>query len=230
MSNRKLFCSIFAILFVVYNVVLFMIAGVADGTATFWVSYAFMIVAFLVVLESGIVLGKSGMQLKDWLFGYPIVKHCIAYVAIEFICSVIFMLLHEIVGWQAAFVVQLLLVAVYSIFAISCFISKNTIEEQHDTVRQKTMNIQLLRAEAEMLAEETNDMEAKKVFAAFAEQVRYSDPMSSDGLQMLESKLIQTVGDARAALKADDVPAALKLCEEARLLLIERNKKAMILK
>ena len=45
--SGKMAALIFGIVFVVYNAVLFIIAGFEDHGPSFWISYVFMLVAFI---------------------------------------------------------------------------------------------------------------------------------------------------------------------------------------
>lgn len=232
MKNKRLFALIYLIIFLAYNGIVFAVGGFSAHSATFWISYAFMITAFVTFAVSAIIVGQNGMRIKDWIFGYPIYKHCVAYFITELTISVAFMIVSGFVyiPWGLAFALQIFVFAVYLSLLITCFIAKNIITDVHEKVRVKREFIGLLRADAELLCERCTNPEAKKIFASFAEEVRFSDPMSDERLEKIEKAIDSDVKEAIEKISQNDISSAVSLCENARLLLKERNKKALVLK
>lgn len=231
-KKSKMLLAIIAICFVIYNAALFVLCGFTGHSAGFWISFIFMIVAFVLPTAGGMLLGIRVRSLRDWLFGFPLVKHSVIYIVCELAVSTLFIVLeylHQIM-WGWAFVSQLVILGVYLIFAISCLLTKQTIDEIHTKVKDKTSFVRLLKVDADMLVAHAVDPEAKKVFKAFADEVRYSDPMSSEALFELEKDISLAVTQARNKLSDGDESAASELCRKASLLLDERNKKTKALK
>lgn len=59
-----------------------------------------------------------------------------------------------------------------------------------------------------------------------------SDPMSSQALSAIEGEISAKIMDANRSLSESDVgkAKAIALCKEAKLLLVERNNKARVMK
>lgn len=230
MTNKgKMFAGMLALAFVAYNVVLFIAAGFEFHGPAFWVSYAFMMVSFAALAAAGCILGSRGMLLRDWLFGYPLIKHTIVYIACEFIVSTIFIAIDSY-GWKLAFIIQFLLLAIYLVFAISCFLAKTTIEEVKEKVAVKTQFIRLLMVEVEGVENRCADAETKAEIAKLAEEIRYSDPMSDEALSDIEAELSGAVAELKSAVNAGDNDNAKFFCNKASMLLADRNNKCKALK
>lgn len=230
MQKKTLFNVMWLIAFAFFNLVLFMVAGFVDHTATFWITYVFAVIAFGIVKASVYILGKSGMHIRDWLFGYPIIRHCIIYCVLEVVGAIVFFVLEDVIAWQIAFLVQVTLLALYSFLAISCLISKKTIDEVHTKVERKTQTMQLLRVDAEMLVRKCTDPDAKKVFEAFSEKLRYSDPVSHDAVVYLENRLKTMIAEAGEKLANGEITEAMDICRAAEDALAERNMKVKVYK
>ncbi len=227
-SKFGMMALIAAIVFVTYNVVLFAVCGFSDHGGAFWISYAFMMISFATLAVSGLVLKGRTVQPKDWLLGYPVLKHCGIYLILEFIASITFIALDYIdCPWAIAFAVQMVLLAVHLVFIISCFMAKEMIENVEAKVNQKTSYIRLLKVEAEMIAERATDNDVKNAFGKLAEQLRYSDPMSSEALSDLENRISNLVEQAKVVTEKSDL---LRICNNISLLITERNKKCKVLK
>lgn len=229
-KKRKMIAAILAIAFAAYHVTLFALCGFSGHTAVFWTSWVFMLAAFATITASITVLGQRGMFLRDWLFGFPIIKHSTVFLITELIASGIFILFEKSVSWSWAFAIQFFMLCVYGICAISCFLTKETINEVHTKISDKTKFIKLLRSDVEMLVEKCSDPVAREECFKLAEAIRYSDPMSSEALFELEKDLALTISECDKAVAAQDFTAAKELCAKAKLLLAERNKKCKALK
>lgn len=231
--NKKFKSSsslIFLIGFVAYNVVLFMIAGFEDHTGTFWTSYVFTLLAFGAVAVSGYATRYHNITMRDWIFGYPVIWHCTVFLVVQFVLSVVFMLFQEDIDWGVAFAAQFLVLAVFAVMVISCFMSKQTITNVDSKIREATVFVKMLRADAELAAEKAADSAVRAAFKELAEQARYSDPMSNPVLADLEREITIQLAEARNYLSNGDDASAHECCKQASLLLKERNMKCKALK
>ena len=230
-SKVKMIALILAIGFITYNIVLFVICGFKGHGASFWVSYVFMILAFVALTATGYMLKSRDIQPKDWLLGYPVLKHSTIYIIVEFVFSILFMALDVIsCPWWVAFAAQMISLAVYAMFVISCFLAQEAIVDVQDKVKVATSFIKLLQVDVEMIAEKTTDPNVKEAFLKLAEQVRYSDPMSNENLFELERQIKLQVSNADSCITLNDIDGALQCGNRAALLLTERNKKCKVLK
>ncbi len=221
----------YSIIFVTYNIALFAISGFAGHGAEFWISYVFMLAAFVVVWFSGYKLRYQELQPKDWLLGYPILWHCAVHIGAEFVCSTVFMLLDKLdIPWGIVLAVQLILLAVHMVFVISCFVTKEIIDETQVKVKSATTFMKMLQADVEILAEKAADPETRQAFGKLAEEVKYSDHMSNEYLADIEESISQQVHAAGSFLDEQNTAAALECCRKAEQLLAERNKKCKLLK
>lgn len=232
-TSTKLIVSVMAlIVLAAYNVVLFMVAG-GDHGATFWLSYAFMMIAFL----SSVLCGASLMSRKpiprDWLLAYPFYKHCTIYVISELVVSIIFMAAEDSVAWQLAFVIQLIMLVIFSVLIGSCFMARSIIENVQKSVKINTAFMKNLRVDVDMIVaklQEVQNPEVKKAFTELADQVRYSDPVSSDALTPYEEELKAQIDKANICITCNDNDGALECCKKAMLVLMERNQRCKLLK
>lgn len=229
-KKGKMLVAILGICFIAYNVILFAICGFSDHTAVFWISWVFMLIAFSSVAVTGGLLGKRGMLLRDWLFGYPIIKHSIIYIIAETIVSTVFIIVEDDMPFGWAIAVQFLVLCVYAVFAVSGFLAKETIDEVRTNVADKTRFLNLLRVDAQMLVQKCNDPELKNKLQKLSEDIRFSDPMSSETIFELEREITNVVYQCGVELDNGNITNAAALCDKASLLLEERNRKCKALK
>ncbi len=221
----------YGIIFLTYHIALFAISGFSGHGAAFWISYVFMLLAFAVVGFSGYKLRYQEIQPKDWLLGYPVLWHCAVHMGAEFVCATVFMLLDRLnPPWGIVLAVQMILLAVHMVFVISCFVTKEIIDETQAKVSSSTMYMKMLQVDAETLAGRASTPETAKAFRLLAEEIRYSDHMSNEYLADIEENISQQVKAAGAFLDDNHPEEALACCRKAQQLLAERNQKCKLLK
>lgn len=229
-NKNKMIAAIGAIVFASYQIVLFVLAGFSGHNSVFWISWVFMLIAFASVSISGIFLREKITRLKDWIFGYPIIKHGILYLIIEFLTSTIFIIFEDKILWLWAFVVQFVVFVFHVVIVISCFMAKDIVEDISFKIKDKTGFIKLLRIDAQMLVENCNNPEAKRSCQELADAIRYSDPMSNENLFEMEKEIALILSNCSNAIKIEDYDMVKKYCDTALLILLERNEKCKALK
>jgi len=222
-----------ALIVVLYNVVLFVAAGFAGHGGSFWSSYALMMTGFVAAAVAMFAFTKTNKQKIDMFLTFPVIKRTIIYIIAEFVISTLFIILDcsgVAVPWAIPFIIQIIILVAYIVLVISCFLAKEVIADNEQKIKQKTFTFKMLYVDAQMLAEICTDAEAKKTFDKFAEDIRYSDPVSNDYLVPLEQEIQTCIINAKAQLTEGNVEEALKICSRATLLLSERNMKCKALK
>lgn len=216
-------------LFVGYNLILFVLTSFSGHHLSYWCSYAFMMIA-LVFFAFDLSLANVRTA-KDYLLGFPVIRHAVLYLGTEFIASVVFMALDkkEFSG-KIAFAVQTVFLILHIIFDVLCLTAKEKVEEVQQKTKASTGFMKNLNADAEMLVMYAYDDELKKAFSKFAEAVKYSDKVSSPALEDVENRLSLLTANSKQMLRDKDKDVALKCCEEMMLTLEERNKKCKAFK
>ena len=122
-----------------------------------------------------------------------------------------------------AALVFVLIVAVLLV-VLTATVGRRHIKRVSEKAKQKTLYLQNLQTDVELLAEVEPHPDAKAALQALAEKLRYSDPMSDETLAALEREIADKVNVLKTT--ADKTQSAAEIA----LLLDERNKKCKILK
>ena len=209
------------IVFALFNVIAFVIP--TEKTATFWTAYVFSVVAFAVQIPlCKIALGKKD-TLKSKFLGVPVIHVGITYLIIQLIAFAVFMIFPTLPVWLAVVVCAIIL-AISALCAIAGQAGANEINRVEEKIKVKRAFIQFLQTDIEMLIEGENDAETKAALRKLGEKVRFSDPISHDTLEELESRITAKVEELKTAT---DKKTPIK---EVESLLMERNKKVKVLK
>lgn len=220
-KNTKRVYIILGIAFVLFNVIAFAVP--TAKTTTFWIAYAFTIVAFALQIGIWNAAFKVDDTLKSKFLGIPIIYVGIVYLAFQLIAFAVFMAFPVILSWIAVIICALIL-GISAICLISADAARGEIARVEEKVNSKVFYIRELQVDVEMLAEEEQNPETKMALQKLAEKIRYSDPMSSEVLADLEAKIKEKAAELKTADHKSEI------ISELDLLLTERNKKAKLLK
>lgn len=220
-KNTKLAYAVLGIVFILFNVIAFAVP--TDKTITFWIAYAFTVVAFALQIGIWIAAFKAAETLKSKFLGVPIIYVGIVYLVLQLIVFAVFMIFPLIPSWIVVMACALVL-GISAICLISADAARDEINRVEEKVNQKVFYIRELQADVEMLEEQEQNPEIKTSLTRLAEKIRYSDPMSDEQLSDLDSKISTKVAELKT------VSSKFEIITELNSLLDERNKNCKILK
>ena len=211
-----------AVLLVLYILVAFLIPFV--HTAVFWVSFVFTLIAFAVVAASIYIAFIKNPDAKSRFYGFPIAKIGAIYGLVQLIAGMLFMALAAILpAWLAVLVYAIALGA-----AVIGLISAEAVVEEirvQDVKLKKDVSLmRSLQSKINQMAAQCDKPDAAAAVKQFAEEMRYSDPVSSEALAEIEADLSAAVDELQAAIVDGDSDAAKQLCRKASAVLAERNR------
>ena len=219
--NKRLGCIILLVAFVVASVVVFAIP--TEKTASFWVAYIFTCIAFAAQMLIWNIGFRDNTPLKSKFLGIPVVRVGYIYLALQLITLAV-LLVYPCLPLWVTIIISVLIVGISAICMITAEIGRDIISNVEEKVQSKVSYIREIQTDIEKAAERESDSATKRRIQKLAEKVRYSDPISSDELFELEKKISEKVKDLNGA---DD---KLAIVDEIELLLLERNKKCVIIK
>lgn len=220
-KNSKLGYAVLGIVFVLFNVIAFAIPTAKTGT--FWVAYAFSVVAFASQIGIwNVAFGKDN-TLKSKFLGFPVVHIGVVYLIVQTVVFAVFMAVPTLPVWSAIVVCALVL-GISAICMISTEVGRGEIERIETKVKQKVFYIKSLQVDVELLAKNESDSAVKAELEKLTEKIRFSDPMSCPELEALEAEIAIKINTLKTA--ADK----LTVIAETNTLLTERNAKVKILK
>lgn len=231
-KNFKFYALIWAILLAVFNLLCFItpneLAGYKKIDATFWVSYAFITLAFIGNLVCAFFAFKEE-NLKKNFYRLPLVTVSFAGLVVMLVFGSAIMAIPNLPTWIGA-VICILVLAFNAIAVIKAFWAAETVGKIDEKIKTQTAFIMDLTADADsILARAKSDpvkAECKKVYEA----VRYSDPASNDALSVVEAKITVKMDEFADAVGADDAEKAKEIADELVVLIGDRNNKCKLLK
>lgn len=220
-SNVR-FGIVIAILLIIYNLLVFIIPFEQNGI--FWLSYGFTLDAFVVASVACVIAFRSGKGITSKFYGFPVAKVGVIYLAIQIVLCFLFMALsqHSPV-WLGVLIYAIALGA-----AVIGLVVTDTVRDHiQDQDIKLSNNISVVRTAQSKLNQMMTQCEDSSVAIAvkkFAEELRYSDPVSGPALAEAEADLSAAIDNLQQAIADGDTVAILALCKQGQLLLAERNR------
>ncbi len=220
-KNKVRFFAALGNLFAAFTVIAFAVPF--PRKPIFWVSYAFGLLAIAAMLYA-YPSAFAGESPRSKFYGFPIARIATIYLVAQLALSLLFMALGQWVPAWVAVLVCVLLLLVSALGFIAADATRDEVERQ-DTVHKANVTImRTLQSKAAFLVSQCEDPETKKDLRAFADALRYSDPVSSETVAAAEADLSAVVEELGSAVTDKDYAATKTLCARASALLADRNR------
>ena len=229
MNYKKRLLAVIFIAFATFNLLAFVIPF--QRNLIFWIAYVFAVIAILSQAFIYKIAFDKADNLTRVFLGYPILRIGKFYLIIQMILSLVLMITTSFVLFplSIAIVPCVLLLAGFSVSIILSDIAREKIDNIRTGQIVSTEFIKGLRADLQSLIPRVTDNTLKTKLEKLSDAVRFSDPVSSKGLEELENE----IGQKFALLKQAVVNGAADgntLVDELFFLVNERNQKSRTLK
>ncbi len=221
-KNQKRIIIAAAIIFVVFSVIAFAVPFPKGGV--FWVTYLFSVISLAVqpfVMKKAFD-GENDINSK--LYGFPIARISVVYCIAQTVLSLVFMALGK---WLAVWVVvvfDVLLLGAAAVGFIGADAMRDEIVRQDKKLVKNTKYMNDLSSKVNVLVDQCGDEDVRKAVAKLAENIKYSDIVSSEALKDIEADLSSCVDELQGAVVDGEKESALSLTVKAEGLLAERNR------
>lgn len=223
-KNQLRFLAIVGILLLVFNIIAFVAPFNREGL--FWTAWAFTNLAIVLQIVFVFTAFKSGSDVKSKFYGIPIARIGLVYLVVQLIVGLAAMGLSFLPGcpvWPFL-IVFIIILAVAAIGLIAAEATREEIERQ-DTVLKKNVSVlRGLQSLGNSLVAQCDTPEASAELKKLAEQLRFSDPVSSDATADAEHELATVMEELQRAVLENDCAGVVGLAKRAQATLAERNR------
>ena len=223
--QRNIYLLIWALTFIVYNVIIFAVlpnsytiagAEYSKFGGAFWIGYIGITIAFIGNLAVSMLFFSRSENAAKAFLNFPLLNISWGALITTFIAGTIIMAIQAIPNWVGT-IICILILFFYAIAVITATSAADAVEAVEEKAKTRTSTMKKLPADAEaLIAQAPNDemrSECKKVFEA----LRYSDPMSSDELADIETRISAKLLDFSDAVrdgKTEEVKAISKALQQ----------------
>ena len=232
-KNNKNYTLIWAILLVVFNLVVFLVRPIIPGyeihyDTRFWIAWAFIIAAFVGNLWCALTAFKA-QNLKKLFYNLPLITISWRALIIMMAVGCVLMLIPNCPAWIAA-IVCIVIFAFNAIAVVKADWAADAVNKVDEKVKVQTSFIKNLTVDAESILSSAKNEEVKAACKKVYEAVRYADPMSNPDLSVIEAKITVKIDELKNAVSGNDAAKVNEIAEELISLAGERNKKCKAMK
>ncbi len=189
------------------------------------VAYIFSAISIIAAFGITYIAFKDGTELKSKFYGFAIFKIGAIYSAAQ----ILFTLLIAGIGFFARVplwilaVVSIVFLGLAAIGVIAADNARDVVETQDEKVKAATRTVKYFRIDVASIVDSCKDSELKKRLEKLSDQFKYSDPVSNEKLEEIESRISFEIEALRGIVNTDTQKASQKADEIAQLL-SERNR------
>ena len=211
-----------AILFVVFSVIAF--AAPFKMTAVFWIGYIFGVIAIVSQIYFIKISFSKGKDVKSKFYGFPIAKIGVLYLGIQAGLSLVVSITAGFLPAWVALIVNMLPIAFAAIGTITADVMRKEIEKQDVQIKTDVKDMRALQSQTASFVGMCQDADIKKQLQDLADDFKYSDPVSSEDTQEMETELKFLVNEIQRALVDGDMKSVESFCMRVKASLAERNR------
>ena len=223
-KKNKSIIVVYGILAFIY-LIAFVIIPFPKNAAS-WISFVFTLVSF--VLSLGVTLYVFGKddEMTSKFYGFPIFKIAYMYPLVQFVVSVIICLIAAFVAvpYWVALILSLGILGVSAIGVIATDNARDIIEENEAEIERVTKATKLFNLNVSSVLDLCTEPSVKKELEKLAESFRFSDPVSSDATEDIESTIMEKLENLKISISSSDSDENIAKITELKNLLAERNR------
>ncbi len=231
-KNVKLYAVVWIILVALFNAIVFITPseynGVDKFTDTFWIGYTLVTIAFIGQLVCSYI-GLKEDNLTKVFYNIPLLRISVVGLVVSIIAGAVLMAIPTVESWIAA-IICLVILGLVAIATIKAEVAGDVVSAIDNKIKAQTFFIKNLTVDAQNLLARANTPETKAVVNKVYEAIRYSDPMSNENLNDIESRIGYEFKTFEMAVKNGDVAIVNSQAEELLILINNRNNKCKALK
>lgn len=213
---------VLGVVLVVYNVLAFALPF--PKTAVFAVSYLFTMIAILAQIYVIRTAFYRGEGVKSKFYGFPIAKLGVIYLAVQLIAGLVFMALGLIVPVWLPLALYVVLLGIAAAGFVAADAARDEVVRQEVKLEKDVSRMREFQAKGRALVALNQVPEAARPLEKLAEDLRFSDPVSSEALTETEDQLAECLAQLQEAVSAQKTEQILSVCQEAERILAERNQ------
>ncbi len=214
--------AVLGIILVVFCVIMFVLPTLMN--AIFWLALVFGIISIGIAgyaLYAGFVKGDAA---RSKLYGFPVARVGTVYMVTQLIISLLFAILAKYIPVFVVVIVCIVALAAAAIGVISTEAVREEIEHQDKELKKKVSVMRSLQSKVRMLVSQCDDEIFSKELEKFSDDLKYSDPVSSDAIEDIENNLAELIDEMQKATVEGEFCIASDLCKKASAVLAERNR------
>lgn len=195
-----------------------------EKNIAFGIIFAFSLLAILAQIYTVHTVMKSQLSAKDRVYDFPMIRVSILYLLIQLLASVLMVAFSAKIPVIAAIIIEIVILAIAVIAFYAVKVTQKEILRQDAQLKKELSKMEELQTRINLLISQCEEEQIRAVIQKLSEEVRYSNPISGDISEEIETELDVLFTDIETRALAGDVENTIELSRRMKGLLRERDR------
>lgn len=223
-KKNKSIIAVYGILAFIY-LIAFVIIPFPKNAAS-WISFVFTLVSFVLSLGVSLYIFGKDDEMTSKFYGFPIFKIAYMYPLVQFAVGLLICIIAAFVAvpYWVALILSLIILGVSAIGVIATDNARDIVEENEAEIERVTKATKLFNLNVSSVLDLCTEPSVKKELEKLAESFRFSDPVSSDATEDIESNIMEKLENLKLGISSSSADENIAKIAELKNLLAERNR------
>ena len=224
-KKNKSVMAVYVIAAAVY-VIAFAIIPFPKNSGSAWISFLFTVLAFAASFYMTQKAFCGDAPIISKVYGYPIFRIGIIYLAVQVVFSLIILIsgFFVRVPYWVALLPSIVMLAFAAIGFIATDNVRDMVEKIDEESKKETKAVETFNVDIASVIDLCENTEVKGELEALAENLRFSDPVSSEATKNLEVTISEGIFELRDMITSGNNDKITVKIKEIKNLLNERNR------
>ena len=223
-KKNKSIIAVYSILAFIY-LIAFVIIPFPKNAAS-WISFVFTLVSFVLSLGVSLYIFGKDDEMTSKFYGFPIFKIAYMYPLVQFVVGLIICIVAAFVAvpYWIALILSLIILGASAIGVIATDNARDIVEQTEAESERVTKATKMFNLNIASVLDLCTEPSVKKELEKLAESFRFSDPVSSDATEDIESTIMEKLENLKISISSSDSDENIAKITELKNLLAERNR------
>lgn len=170
------------------------------------------------------VMFRTEALIKDRIYDYPMLRISVIYLIVQLTVSLVLLGFAQKIPYYAVLLVETVIVAGAVAGFYGAKSARTEIDRQDGQMQEQLAWMRAIQSRVEVLYSQCREGEIGQIIQKLLEEIRYSNPVSSDVSKEMEEEIACLLQEAEAAVMEENVEAARQWCGQITDLLRERDR------
>jgi len=208
-----------SVFLIVFNVLFFLLGGFEHETSI-WIAYAFIHVAYLMLLITPLITNKSD---RNSVMGYSIYSISSYYFVFTFVINLAF-ILFTLESSKVAIAFNVIVTGIYAVILISNLMANEHTKASTEQREQDLNYIKKVLFVLDDLKEEAIDVSYIKGIERISDDIKSSPTRSSASVGVIETQILNEIKSLYSIIENADTEAFANKMDSIKKLIKNRNR------
>lgn len=223
-KKNKSIILVYGILAFIY-LIAFVVIPFPKNAAS-WISFVFTLVSFVLSLGVALYVFGKDNEMTSKFYGFPIFKIAYMYPLVQFIVGLIICIVAAFVAvpYWIALILSLIILGASAIGVIATDNARDIVEQTEAESERVTKATKMFNLNIASVLDLCTEPSVKIELEKLAESFRFSDPVSNEATEDIESIIMEKLEDLKINITAFSADENIEKITELKNLLSERNR------